>query len=397
MSFRYRLYPDESQEAVLVSHCGQARLIWNVALEQMNTAHSMGQRCDWKLWERELAELRNESGMEWLKSGSSSVQQQALRQARQAWKNYWGNPAHFGRPKFRARHRTRDGFVIRDVQVRKVSRKYSAVHVPKIGWVRFRRHRTLGKHGMAHVTRDRAGRWHVSFSAPQPAVERSQTGRSVGVDVGVEVTAATSDGELLNIPRPTTKEQDKHTRLQRKMAQQEKGSRRRAGTRRAIAKLEASWADRRRDWCEKTSLDLVRRYDTITFENLHIAAMTRSARGTPENPGSNVAAKSGLNRAIQESCWGHLARRTQDKAQASGVAFARVDPRYTSQKCSQCGHTDKHNRHSRERFKCLRCGHQAHADVNAATNIGAAGPVVNGRGKTSAACGPSNFPLPQAA
>ena len=376
----------------MVGHCGQARLVWNVALEQMNMARVMGLRCDWSDWERQLAELRNTEGFEWLREGSSHVQQQALRQLRRAWMNFWDNPQHFGRPRFRSKARTTEGFVIRDVSVRKINRKYSAVWVPKTGWIKFRRHRPLGDHGMAHVTRDRAGRWFVSFAAPQPAVERTATGRGVGVDVGVEVTAATSDGELLHIPRPTDKERARHRRLKIKASQQKKGSKRRADTLRAIAKLEARWADRRRDWCEKTSLALVRGYDTITFENLRIPNMVRSARGTVDAPGSNIAAKSGLNRSIAESCWGQLARRTQDKAEASGVVFLRVEAVYTSQQCSHCGHTDTANRPSRDRFVCAACGHESHADINAATNIDAAGPVANGRGKTDEqVCGPSKF------
>ena len=321
----------------MVSHCGQARAIWNVALEQMNTARALGLRCEWGTWDRQLAELRNTAGFEWLKEGSSSVQQQALRQLRRAFMNFWSNPEHFGPPRFRSKTRSTEGFVIRDVSVRKINRKHSAVHVPKVGWVRFRRHRPLGDHGMAHVTRDRSGRWFVSFAAPQPVVERASTGRSVGVDVGVEATAATSDGELLHIQRPTQEERDRHTRLKRKASQQKKGSKRRATTQRAIAKLEARWADRRRDWGEKTILALVRDYDAITFENLRIANMMRSARGTVDAPGTNVAAKAGLNRSIQESCWGQLARRTQAKAEASGVVFLRAPAAHTSQRCSRCG------------------------------------------------------------
>ena len=397
MSFRYRLYPEPGQCAVMMSHCGQARLIWNIALEQMNTARSMGLRCDWSEWERQLAQLRNTEGFQWLKEGSSSIQQQALRQLRQAFRNFWSNPAHFGPPLFRSKARTTDGFTVRDVSVRRIDRKHSAVHVPKVGWVKFRRHRTLGDHGMAHVTLDASGRWFVAFAAPQPAVERTPTDRSVGVDVGVDVTAATSDGELLHIPRPAQNERDRHTRLKRKASQQKKGSKRRADTLRAIAKLEARWADRRRDWCEKTSLALVRGYDTITFENLRIPNMVRSAKGTVDAPGTNVAAKAGLNRSIQESCWGQLARRTQAKAEASGVVFLRAEAAHSSQRCSHCGHTVAANRPTRDGFVCVECGHNAHADTNAATNLHAAGLVVNGRGKADQDVRGPSKPLPLAA
>lgn len=368
----------------MAGHCGQARLVWNVALEQMDTAYAMGRRCDWKLWERELAELRNEPGMEWLKAGSSSVQQQALRQLRQAWKNFFDNPSHFGRPRFRAKHRTREGFVVRDVRVRKLSRKYSSVHVPKVGWMRFRRERPLGPHGMAHITRDRAGRWHVSFAAPQPAVDHEdgwQDGR-VGVDRGAagDNTIATTDRELSSVPLPEPKEEQRLKRLQRRLARQQPGSNRRASTKKQIAKLHGRWAARRKDWAEKTSTRLVAVNSLIVFEDLHTAQMMRSASGTVDNPGCNVAAKSALNDRIAKSAWGLLERRTCDKAAASGTEVVFAPAAYTSQKCSRCGHTEAANRPRRDTFRCRRCSHEDHADFNAADNILAAGLVATGRG-----------------
>ena len=384
MSYRYRMVPDDAFEQVLWVHCGHARLVWNTALEQMSLAHRMGQRCDWALWERELAEARNAEGLEWLKAGSSSVQQQALRQLRKAWTDFARNPAHFGRPRFRSRHRGREGFVIRDVAVRKLSRKWSAVHVPKCGWVRFRRDRPLGAHGMAHVTRDRAGRWHVSFSAPQPEVAREQdwASRCVGIDrnCGADNTIATTDREMSGIPLPSEEENARLKRLQRQQARQQPGSRRRASTKKQIAKLHGRFASRRKDWAEKTSTRLVAANSLIVFEDLRTAQMMRSASGTVEDPGTNVAAKSALNDRIAKSAWGLLERRVRDKAAASGAQVVSVPAAGTSQRCSRCGHTESANRPRRDRFRCRRCGYGDHADFNAADNILAAGLAVSGRG-----------------
>ena len=133
----------------MVSHCGQARLVWNLALEQMNHCLALGVRCDWNEWDPHLVELRNTDGFEWLRAGSSSIQQQALRQLRKAFRDFFANPAHFGRPRWRSKTRTTDGFVVRDVTVRKLNRKWSAVHAPKVGWLKFRRDRPVG---MAHLT-----------------------------------------------------------------------------------------------------------------------------------------------------------------------------------------------------------------------------------------------------
>ncbi|HKY77640.1 MAG TPA: helix-turn-helix domain-containing protein, partial [Acidimicrobiia bacterium] len=180
MAFRYRLHPEVSQLPGCERHCADARFVWNVALEQANCWRP-GRRPTPGSAERnrQLAEARAGS---WLGAGSSSVQQQALRDFDQALRNWWAGTHR--RPRWR-KAGIDEGFCIRDVKVRRISRKWAEVYVPKVGWVRFRLTRPLGSHGMARVTRDRAGRWHVSFSAPQPPVARVATGRGVGVDVGV--------------------------------------------------------------------------------------------------------------------------------------------------------------------------------------------------------------------
>ena len=94
VSYRYRAYPGDAQEAVIVEHCGQARLVWNLALEQMNHCLALGVRCDWNGWDPQLVELRDTDGLEWLGAGSSSVQQQALRQLCKAFRGFFANPAH---------------------------------------------------------------------------------------------------------------------------------------------------------------------------------------------------------------------------------------------------------------------------------------------------------------
>jgi putative transposase len=121
----------------------------------------------------------------------------------------------------------------------------------------------------------------------------------VGVDRGVAVSAALSTGELLQTPTLTPGERMRLRRLQQRLVRAKRGSNRRARTRLAIARLKAREADRRRDWLEKTTTDLAHRFDTIRVEDLDVRAMTRSARGTLDQPGVRVAQKRGLNRAIR--------------------------------------------------------------------------------------------------
>jgi putative transposase len=148
-----------------------------------------------------------------------------------------------------------------------------------------------------------------------------------------------------------------------------------------MAKLKARETDHREDWCEKTSTAIARRFDVIRVEDLNIRNMTQSARGTAAKPGRNVRQKAGLNREIQRSGWGLLVRRLEDKAPGR---VERVNPAFTSQRCSACGHVVAESRESQALFRCVACTFACNADVNAARNI-AAGRAVTARGGLGAA------------
>jgi transposase len=129
---------------------------------------------------------------------------------------------------------------------------------------------------------------------------------------------------------------------------------------------------------------LVRDYDFIAIEDLKVKNMVRSARGTIKTPGVNVRQKAGLNRAIHAQGWSTLRTRLEQKAGAatSPVDLVVVPAHNTSRRCEKCGSVAKENRESQAVFHCRACGHHAHADVNAAKNILAAGLAVSGRGGT---------------
>ena len=240
----------------------------------------------------------------------------------------------------------------------------------------------------ARVTKDRSGRWFVSFTYPAPQIERVSTGEIIGLDMGVTHTITKSNGRFLDMPKLLSEgEQQRKRRLQRKLARQVKGSNRRKVTKLDLAKLSAKETDRRKDWIEKTTTDLVRSYDLIALENLKIKNMTKSTKGTIQSPGKNVAQKAGLNRSILEQSWGMFRQRLTDKASSATtpVEVIVVNPAYTSQRCSMCGHTNKRNRKSQAIFCCKVCRYTNNADVNAAKNIisTAAGLAVTERGGIS--------------
>ena len=151
------------------------------------------------------------------------------------------------------------------------------------------------------MTQDQAGRWHVAFAAVPEPVPAPGNGQTVGIDRGVAVAAALSTGELLQVPVLNVRERIRLRRLQRKLARARRGSNRRTRVRNAIARLRARETDRRKDWAEKASTDIARRFDVIRVEDLRVGAMTRSAKGTRDSPGRGVRAKAGLNRGILRS------------------------------------------------------------------------------------------------
>ncbi len=377
---RYRLLPTPAQEAVLRDHCGHARYVWNLAVEQHRHWHPGRAGAPGYLEQcRQLTTARAEHP--WLAAGSQTVQQQALRDFAQAMTAFFdpANPA--GRPSWRKAGRD-EGFRItgrrgRQWDARRVSRHVGQVWVPKAGWVRFRWSRAVPPGVKSYrVTQDRAGRWHIAFADVPEPVPAPGNGQAVGIDRGVAVSAALSTGELLHAPALTARERTRLRRLQRALARARRGSNRRGRVRHAIARLRARERDRRKDWAEKVSTDLARRFDTIRVEDLQIGNMTRSSRGTPGDPGRNVRAKAGLNRGILRSGWGLLVRRLEEKAPGR---VEKINPAFTSQRCSACGQVDPKSRESQAVFRCTACGYACHADINAAKNI-AAGHAVTARG-----------------
>lgn len=366
---RFRLYPTPQQAAALAEHCAHARYVWNLAIEQLGY-RSRGQRMPgYAEQNHQLTEARR--AFDWLGAGSVTVQQQALRDFHQAMSN-WRASTH-RMPTWRKRGRN-EGFRIVGAQAHRVeqlNRRWSHVLIPKVGWVRFRRTRDVPEAKSYRVTLDSDGRWHIAFAAiPEPIVG-PENGTVVGIDRGVTVTLALSDGAVHQAPVPRST-----ARLQRRLARARRGSNRRARLKTRLARLHTRNTDARKDFVEKASTHVAQRYDLIRVEDLRVANMTRSARGTIETPGRNVRQKAGLNRVILAAGWGHFVTRVEHKAPDR---VEKVNPAFTSQRCSGCEHVASESRKSQALFVCVACGHTSNADLNAARNI-AAGHAVNARG-----------------
>ena len=381
MSIRQRLNPSPTQVEGLRMHADHARFVFNLGLGQRSMwcrgKHNRGELSISGITnlsqQRELAQLRGE--LDWLRIGSSAVQQVALRDLDRAFKNFFAGRAKF--PSFKRRDDRAGSFAVRDLKVVRLNRHWGTILVPKVGPVRFRISRLwadIEKATSARVVL-KNNQWHVSFTTPAADKIVAGTGAVVGIDRGVANTLALSEGTMVQAPTLTPSEKKRFLRLERRLARQNTRARKtktwdskhRTRTLDDLSVLRRNLLDRRTDWVEKTTTMLARTYDLVAVEDLKITTMTKSAAGTVEKPGTNVAAKSGLNRAILASCWGKTVQRLEHKLPEGNLV--RVNPRNTSRQCAACGHIGAGNRESQAVFCCQSCGHQAHADTNAAINI----------------------------
>ena len=198
--------------------------------------------------------------------------------------------------------------------------------------------------------------------------DTSSTLSTIGIDMGVTDRMALSNGHTID---RRTKPNDRLKVIQERLSRCKKGSRRWRERKAILANHQHRERIRNRNECHRITTELVRRYDLIAVEDLPIVNMTKSAKGTLEKPGKNVAQKSGLNRSIQEQTWGLIRSQLAYKAEWAGCEFVEVNPRYTSQTCSVCEKTDASSRDKKDlkRFHCTHCGNEMDADTNAARVI----------------------------
>jgi putative transposase len=236
--------------------------------------------------------------------------------------------------------------------------------ITSVGRVKIKLHRPLcGRLKQVTVTLDADGHWYACLCCDQIAPGSAiPTGQGVGVDVGISTLLALSTGELVDNPRHFEGAHEALRRAQRTLSRRtDKRSRRR---RKAAAALRARHARVRRtrlDAHHKTTLGLVRRFDWIAVEDLNIKGLARGR----------------LAKQVHDAAWAQFIRILASKAECAGRELIRVNPRGTSQICSECGVEVRKDLRVRV-HDCPHCGYRADRDVNAARNIYALGHSARG-------------------
>lgn len=288
-----------------------------------------------------------------------------------------------GYPNFKKKGRCRKSVRLRG-RIRLLD--YRHLRVPRIGSIRLhqsgkRLHRQLALTGgsIQSVTLSNgASRWFASVLIKEPAMPESHANRTqrsaglVGVDLGISRLATLSTGEFYANPRHMVANQRRLKRAQQALSRTQKGSNRRKKAAARVAKVHQRVAEHRSTTLHQITKQLATRYEAVAIEDLNVAGMTRSARGTVVKPGRNVRAKAGLNRALMDAGFGEFRRQLNYKTRWYGSRLVVVDRFYPSSKtCSKCGAIKTELALSERTYVCASCGAVMDRDENAAVNIAA--------------------------
>ncbi len=382
-TIRYRLHPGSSRKHQLLhGTAGACRFVWNHMVGKLKDEYEFGIKPDFRHYSlcHVFTVMRREDGTtKWLQDYPSKVVRISLKPIETSYKAFFADVKAGGKlnrkpPRFHGKWTTAPSFPINYESAKVVG---DSLYVQKIGWMKINGNNPYpdGEFKSGRIKHE-CGDWYAYLTYEvQAEASLPHSIREVGIDRNVSEGrwAVLSDGT--KHPGPDLgKKVARRKRYQRKLARQVKGSNRRKVTKVRLQRAFRAERFARLNWAHHTSKDIASRYDVAYMEKLKIRGMTKSAKGTIENPGKSVNAKSALNRKILASAWGTLELCLNYKTEVR-----KVHPAYTSQTCHQCGHVDKDSRKQSD-FKCTACGHADDADVNAALNILAFGNGATGRG-----------------
>lgn len=367
-AFKYELMPTGEQTRLMRRFAGARRFVYNKALALQQARFEAGDR---RLGYAELCKLltewRNNSETPWLAEAPTHPLQQALKDLGQGYANFFAKRAE--PPRFKKKG-VRDRFRYPDPKQIKLDQPNSRIFLPKLGWLRYRNSReVLGAVKNVTVSLS-SGKWFVSIQTERE-VDRPlpEASTAVGIDVGIARFATFSDGAFLEPLNSFKRHEDRLRKAQQSLSRKLKFSRNWVKAKARIQRIHARIGNARRDYLHKASFTISKNHALVCIEDLSVRNLSKSAAGNTENPGRNVRAKSGLNKAILDQGWTEFRRQLDYKLAWRGGHLVAVPPQNTSRTCPCCGHVAAENRKTQARFTCVECGFEEHADVVGAINI----------------------------
>lgn len=388
LTYKYRLYPNKTQDKQLDFMLWQARQVYNASLERrINYYQETGETLSWMTIRNEMLSKRREMPDTWGQLPAATLDD-TVRRMHKSFENFWrrvksGTEAP-GFPKFKGRYNFFSmGFIPTKYAVRNINNGWARLYLTNCGEVRLKYHRELPTDAeikMILIKRDKSGKWWACLQIDfEQITEKRSIEKAVGIDVGLVHVLALSDGQTVDSPYWYTEKLRKQRILNRKLDRQRRAnnpqnynengtnkedvltwnkSTRLKETERQFRNLSEKSAQQRQYWWHTITDYLTKEYDEIIIEDLTLDFMIKNKRLAMKTLDASLG-----------TFWQQLTYKCQER----GIELIKVPPQYTSQRCSRCGYVDSDNRKTQAEFKCIECGHVENADLNAAKNILLAG------------------------
>ncbi len=363
-AFKFELMPNGTQTRKMKQFAGCSRFVFNKALAYQNEQYQQDNSFKFSYYKLQnlLPEWRQE--FVWLKDSHAQMLQSSLRDLERSFKNFFVKRANF--PRFKKKG-SKESF--RFPQGCKLEQHNNRIWLPKIGWVRYRNSReVVGKIKNVTVSQ-KCGKWYVSIQTEFEQEIPVPKGGEIGIDMGIVKFATLSDGTHFEPINAFKTLRGKLAKLQKQFKNKTKFSKNWQKLKAKIGRLHHKIANIRKNHLHQISSTISKNHAIVYVEDLQVSNMSKSAKGTTEKHGKNVAAKSGLNRATLDQSWSEFRRQLDYKLLWNGGHLVAVPPQNTSRCCPACGHTTKDNRQTQSQFECIDCGYQNNADVVGAINV----------------------------
>lgn len=413
VAYKYKLKPNSSQSTLMVNWLGMLRSHYNFCLRDRIDSYEqvkqpkLGNYSDLRTkaeccpltcsvsknsqlgepfkgdkkrnaYEMQSSELpKLKKNRVWYKQIHSTVLQQNLRKLDTAFKNFFDGR---GYPKFKTKQR----FKSFNYPPNQIKLNGNKIYLPSIGWMRFFQSRKIPEgFSLRSVTvRQKTDGWYVAIQIEDKSIPESQPKdlqqikSVISGDLGIKKLLALSNGEIIKNPQFEKQLEKTKAIKQRRASRKKRGSKNQKKAYYKLARLDQKIVNQRTNCQWNIAHHLTRLADVIVLEDLNIQGMSKKCKPKQDENGkyiqNNQSAKRALNRLIRDCSWGELVLKIQSVAEKFGCIVLKVDPKFTSQTCSNCGHIDKNSR-NKEKFVCTNCGFIADADIQASVNIGKKG------------------------